>query len=170
VRLINYAFDTWYTNESIRQSFETNAIRQQDNLYPNGRSNMESNRVCFSVGRGYRNYSPCLWNTRRSRGCSDWTDGYPLCLFLEKRVSWSKNAAVIWNALGIADLVMAISLGLITSQEQLAATGTATMQTFPWILIPAIAVPVTLTLHGITLYRLKDWEPVQQLHREFSGA
>jgi hypothetical protein len=89
---------------------------------------------------------------------------------LKKGYSWSKNAAVIWNVLGIADLVMAISLGLITSQEQLAATGTATMQTFPWILIPAIAVPVTLTLHGITLYRLKDWEPVQQLHREFSGA
>jgi hypothetical protein len=94
----------------------------------------------------------------------------PFVFFLKKGYSWSKNAAVIWNVLGIADLVMAISLGLITSQEQLAATGTATMQTFPWILIPAIAVPVTLTLHGITLYRLKDWEPVQQLHREFSGA
>jgi hypothetical protein len=94
----------------------------------------------------------------------------PFVFFLKKGYSWSKNAAVIWNVLGIADLVMAISLGLITSQEQLAATGTATMQTLPWILIPAISVPVTLTLHGITLYRLKDLEPVQQLHRGFSGA
>jgi hypothetical protein len=62
-----------------------------------------------------------------------------------------QSAAVIWNVLGIADLVMAISLGLITSPEQLAETGTVTMQTLPWILIPAVAVPITLTLHGITL-------------------
>jgi hypothetical protein len=93
----------------------------------------------------------------------------PFAFFLKKGYSWSKSAAVIWNVLGIADLVMAISLGLITSPEQLAETGTATMQTLPWILIPAVAVPVTLTLHGITLYRLRHWEPVQ-LQRKLSGV
>jgi hypothetical protein len=40
----------------------------------------------FLWGVGIGIIPPCLWNTRRSRGCSDWTDGYPLCLFLEKRV------------------------------------------------------------------------------------
>src|SRR5919198_1224701 len=65
----------------------------------------------------------------------------PIAFFLKKGYSWSKSAAVIWNVLGIADLVMAISLGLITSPEQLKETGTATMQTLPWIFIPAVAVP-----------------------------
>lgn len=79
----------------------------------------------------------------------------PFAYFLRKGYSWSKYALVVWNVLGIADLVMAVSLGLITSTN----FGTSTMTTFPWILVPTIAVPSALTLHGITLYRLRNWEP-----------
>ncbi|MFL6424795.1 MAG: hypothetical protein ACJ71R_14540, partial [Nitrososphaeraceae archaeon] len=85
----------------------------------------------------------------------------PIAFFLKRGYRWSKNAAVIWNVLGVVDLVMAISLGLITSSEQRTETGTVTMQTLPWIFIPAVAVPVTLTLHGITLYLLRVWKPMQ---------
>lgn len=79
----------------------------------------------------------------------------PFAYFLRKGYSWSKYALVVWNVLGIADLVMAVSLGPITSPD----FGTSTMTTFPWILVPTIAVPAALTLHGITLYRLRDREP-----------
>lgn len=77
----------------------------------------------------------------------------PFAYFLRKGRSWSKYALVVWSVLGIADLVNAVSLGLITAPE----TG-STMTTFPWILIPTIGVPFALILHGIILYRLRNTE------------
>ena len=71
-----------------------------------------------------------------------------------KGFRWSKYALVVWSILGIADLVNAISLGLITSPE----FGRSAMTTFPWILVPTVGVPLALILHGITLYRLRNTE------------
>ncbi|AIC15546.1 hypothetical protein [Nitrososphaera viennensis] len=81
----------------------------------------------------------------------------PFAFFLRKGYSWSKYALIVWNVLGIADLAMAVSLGLLTSPD----FGTSTMTTFPWVLVPTVAVPAALTLHGITLYRLKRWTQLQ---------
>lgn len=76
----------------------------------------------------------------------------PFAYFLKKGFTWSKYALVVWTVLGIADLVMAVSLGMITLSEF------DTMSTFPWVLIPTVGVPLALTLHGITLYRLRHTE------------
>jgi hypothetical protein len=76
----------------------------------------------------------------------------PFAYFLRKSFSWSKYALVVWSVLGIADLVNAISLGLITASELPGST----MTTFPWILIPIMGVPLALILHVITLYRLRS--------------
>src|SRR5919199_4779757 len=84
----------------------------------------------------------------------------PFALFLWKGYNWSKYAVVVWSVLGIADLVNAVTLGRITSPD----FGTSTMATFPWILVPTVAVPLALALHGITLYRLRNWLPSQS-HR-----
>lgn len=89
----------------------------------------------------------------------------PFALFLRKGYSWSKYALVVWNVLGIADLVMAVSLGLLTSPD----FGTSTMTTLPWILIPTVAVPATLALHVITLYRLRNYVPIET-HKKFPDA
>src|SRR5215204_3853200 len=78
----------------------------------------------------------------------------PFAYFLMKGFSWSKYALVVWNVLGIADLVMAVSLGLITSS----GFGISTMTTFPWVLVPTVGVPLALMLHGITLYHLRNIE------------
>jgi hypothetical protein len=78
----------------------------------------------------------------------------PFAYFLKKGFSWSKYALVVWSVLGIAYLVNAVSLGLITASE----FGTPTMATFPWILVPTVGVPLALMLHGITLYRLENTE------------
>lgn len=83
----------------------------------------------------------------------------PFAIFLWKGYSWSKYALVVWSVLGIADLVNAVSLGLITNPD----FGTSTMTTFPWILVPTVAVPVALALHGITLYRLRNWISPREL-------
>jgi hypothetical protein len=57
----------------------------------------------------------------------------------------------------IADLVDAVSIGLIINPDFI----TSTVATFPWILIPTVAVSIALVLHGITLYMLRNWVPVQ---------
>ena len=81
----------------------------------------------------------------------------PFAIFLWKGYSWSKYAVIVWSVLGIADLVNAVTLGLITNPD----FRTSTMATFPWILVPTVAVPTALILHGITLYRLRKWVPKQ---------
>jgi hypothetical protein len=85
----------------------------------------------------------------------------PFAIFLWKGYSWSKYAVVVWSVLGIADLVNAVTLGVITNPD----FSTSTMATFPWILVPTIAVPLALALHGITLYRLRNWIPMQLLRK-----
>jgi hypothetical protein len=85
----------------------------------------------------------------------------PFAIFLWKGYSWSKYALVVWSVLGIADLVNAITLGVITNPD----FQTSTMATFPWILVPTVAVPTALALHGIVLYRLRNWVPIQA-HRK----
>src|ERR687893_3120361 len=80
----------------------------------------------------------------------------PFAIFLWKGYSWSKYAIVVWSVLGIADLVNAVTLGVITNPD----FRTSTMATFPWILIPTVAVPTALVLHGIVLYRLRNLVPI----------
>jgi hypothetical protein len=75
----------------------------------------------------------------------------PFAYFLRRGYSWSKYALIIWSVLGIADLVNAVSLGLITAPVFRGST----MTTLPWILVPTVGVPLALLLHGITLYRLR---------------
>jgi hypothetical protein len=85
----------------------------------------------------------------------------PFAVFLWRGYSWSKYAVVVWNVLGIADLVNAVTLGVITNPD----FQTSTMTTFPWILVPTVGVPLALALQGITLYRLRNYVPVQA-HRK----
>src|SRR5215211_7824224 len=77
----------------------------------------------------------------------------PFAYFLRKGFSWSKYALIVWSVLGVADLVNAVSLGLITASE----FGISTMATFPWFLVPTAGVPLALILHGITLYPYKEY-------------
>ena len=41
----------------------------------------------------------------------------PFAIFLLKGYSWSKYAIVVWSVLGIANLVMAVRLGQLTSPD-----------------------------------------------------
>ncbi len=85
----------------------------------------------------------------------------PFAIFLWKGYSRSKYALVVWSVLGIADLVNAVTLGVITNPD----FRTSTMATFPWILVPTVAIPIWLALHVIVLYRLRNWIPKQETMR-----
>src|SRR5215211_3966867 len=90
----------------------------------------------------------------------------PFAIFLWKGYSWSKYAVVVWSVLGIADLVNAITLGLITNSD----FGSPMVTTFPWILVPTVGVPLALALHGIVLYRLRKWAPIQAYITPHAGS
>ena len=90
----------------------------------------------------------------------------PFAIFLWKGYSWSKYAILVWSVLGIADLVNAITLGAIINP----VFSTSIFSTFPWILFPTVAVPLGVALHGVILYRLRNWVPIQAHNKKLPEA
>ncbi len=70
----------------------------------------------------------------------------------------SRRLALGWNAAGIADLVLAVTLGALTSPTPLwpVALGQANpdISRLPFVLIPTFAVPLSILLHVVALRRL----------------
>lgn len=70
----------------------------------------------------------------------------------------AREAAIRWNVLGIADLVVAVTMGVLTTPGplHLPALGvpSAGIITLPLVLVPTIAVPFSILLHLIGLHRL----------------
>jgi hypothetical protein len=65
-----------------------------------------------------------------------------------------------WNSFGMLDLIVAVTLGMISrngSPLQLihAGVGTAAIQTLPWAFIPTVLVPFFLTVHVIVFAQLR---------------
>jgi hypothetical protein len=71
----------------------------------------------------------------------------------------SRALAIAWNVLGIADLLSAVSLGAMTSPGplQLMAFDQPNLltSTYPTVMTPAFAVPLSLILHGLSLRQLR---------------
>lgn len=67
--------------------------------------------------------------------------------------------AVLWNLLGMADLVVAVGLGIMTSPGPANVFHTTptseVMTTFPMVLVPAFLVPLAFTLHVVSLWQLR---------------
>ena len=70
-----------------------------------------------------------------------------------------RGAAIAWNVLGILDLVNALALGILSSPgplHLLALDHSNTfITTYPTVMTPAFAVPLSLILHGISLWQLR---------------
>lgn len=69
------------------------------------------------------------------------------------------RVAVTWNLLGIADLVVAVTMGFLTSPtalQQLAlGQPNVLISRYPFVLVPTFAVPVSILLHLFSLGRLR---------------
>jgi hypothetical protein len=78
-----------------------------------------------------------------------------MILGLVRRPGFAASAAFVrWNALGILDLVVALSIGTVSAFFTTGAPGeisTAPMATLPLLLIPAFLVPLFLMLHTVAL-------------------
>ena len=81
-----------------------------------------------------------------------------VALSLARGARGSHALAVAWNLVGIADLIVAVTLGVLTSPStlQVLALGhaNAAITRFPFVLIPTFAVPASLLLHILSLWRL----------------
>ena len=84
----------------------------------------------------------------------------PLVAYLYTRhTSYSRKLAIFWNYLGIADLVMAISLGILTYSKPFQTIPTEIpndpIALYPLVIIPVFAVPLSLLLHLFSLRVLR---------------
>jgi hypothetical protein len=79
-----------------------------------------------------------------------------LMLGFEMRRTWLG----IWNAFGALDLVVAVSLGLLSAPGTpfrvfTEGPGTQAMTTVPWVLVPAMLVPIFLLVHFVIATKLR---------------
>lgn len=83
-----------------------------------------------------------------------------MILGLVRRPDFAGSAAFRrWNALGIVDLIAAVSLGTLSATLSTGAPGeisTAPMATLPLVLIPAFLVPLFLMLHTAALLQSRQ--------------
>lgn len=75
-----------------------------------------------------------------------------------------------WNAFGMLDLIVAVTLGFISrngSPLQLihAGAGSAAMLTLPWAFVPTVLVPFFLIAHSIIFVRLRGRHTKSVGHR-----
>jgi hypothetical protein len=74
----------------------------------------------------------------------------------------ARALALIWNTIGIADLVNAVALGALSAPGPLQVfagpPSSALMTTLPWLLIPGFLVPALMFIHIVIFYRLSKTE------------
>lgn len=82
----------------------------------------------------------------------------PVALAARSNSSGSRKAAYIWNFLGILDLINAVCMRAISVAIRHAPHGgsSASLLTYPLVVVPAFGVPLAFILHGLS---------VRQLHR-----
>ncbi len=82
----------------------------------------------------------------------------PTAFYLASGAERGRALAVAWNFLGIADLLNAVTLGVLSSPgplQQLALDRPNVLTaSYPTVMTPAFAIPVSLILHGLSLWQL----------------
>lgn len=85
---------------------------------------------------------------------------------LEQDKPGSERSAYAWSLFGIADLVIAVTMGALTSPglPHLLAFDTPNMliTAYPLVMVPTFAVPLALILHGLVLWRLRQQVSARQ--------
>jgi hypothetical protein len=83
----------------------------------------------------------------------------PVAYFYYKRAPWAHKAALIWCYVGIAELLMLLPLGLLTSPspiQQLAFDAPNYVTTnWPMVLAPTFHVPIGILIHLFTFAMLQ---------------
>ena len=78
---------------------------------------------------------------------------------LARKADNARRAAYLWSVFGIADLILALTMGMLTSPGRMHVFAFADpnrVSAYPLVMIPTFGVPLALILHGIVLWRLRD--------------
>jgi hypothetical protein len=91
----------------------------------------------------------------------------PLALLLARgRGEIPKGLILLWNVLGLADLIAAVALGATSAPGPLQVfhgpPSSGIMATLPWILVPCFLVPALAFLHLCTFYRVRTMRAAQR--------
>ncbi|MBI3607257.1 MAG: hypothetical protein HY207_04745 [Nitrospirae bacterium] len=82
----------------------------------------------------------------------------PVAWLAYKKGTAAHSAVLIWNTLGLVDLIAAVGLGVTSSPGPLrlifAEPGAGIMTALPWLLIPGFLVPLLASTHLAVFYRL----------------
>ena len=101
------------------------------------------------------------WQFALPAGIGDVTTGVVavvVAIMLAQKAPDARRAAYTWSFFGIADLVVAITMGAMTSPglPHLLAFDAPNLLVTSWplVMVPTFAVPLALMLHGFVLWRL----------------
>ena len=81
---------------------------------------------------------------------------------------------LLWNTIGIADLVSAVALGALSApgplQVFVGPPASTIMTTLPWLMIPGFLVPSLMFIHLVIFYRLAKTEASASAQPWLGGA
>jgi hypothetical protein len=81
---------------------------------------------------------------------------------------------ILWNALGVADLVVALTLGPLSApgplQVFVGPPDSSPMTNLPWLIIPGFLVPILLFIHIVIFNRLARTEASAARHARVVGG
>ena len=111
------------------------------------------------------------WQFALPAGIGDVTTGIVAVVVaaqLARNAIGAHRATYAWSLFGIADLVVAITMGAMTSpgRAHLLAFDAPNLliSSYPLVMVPTFAVPLALMLHGLVLWRLRrETAPTGQL-------
>jgi len=102
------------------------------------------------------------WQFALPAGIGDVTTGAVAVVaatLLAQKANGARRAVYAWCLFGIADLVVAITMGAMTSpgRAHLLAFEAPNLliSAYPLVMVPTFAVPLALMLHGLVLWRLR---------------
>jgi hypothetical protein len=98
----------------------------------------------------------------------------PVAWLAYRKAAGARATVLVWNTLGLLDLVAAVGLGVASSPGPLrlifAKPGAGIMTTLPWLLIPGFLVPLLASTHLAVFYRLAGGESLAGKHQELLHA
>jgi hypothetical protein len=81
----------------------------------------------------------------------------PIALWVARDPDTARGPVLVWNGLGLADLVSAVTLGALSAPGAIRLffgdPSSALMGSLPWILIPCFLVPALSFVHLVVFYR-----------------
>ena len=102
------------------------------------------------------------WQFALPAGVGDVTTGcfaVVVAALLARGSTGARRAAYTWSLFGIADLVVALTMGAMTSpgRAHLLALEAPNLliSSYPLVMVPTFTVPLALMLHGLVLWRLR---------------